>query len=168
MKDCRECGELKPFSEYYKHKAMADGHLNKCKDCVKTRVSNHRDHNLERIQEYDRNRPNAKDRVKDCCDRAKEKRLEGTEDYLEKERERVRKYRRENKLKYKAHCSVNNAVRDVVIVKPHSCEHCNEVKDLHGHHWSYLEEHWLDVIWLCCACHGAEHKRLNEVERSKV
>jgi len=34
-KVCKDCGELKPLKDYYIHKGMKDGYLNKCKTCVK-------------------------------------------------------------------------------------------------------------------------------------
>jgi hypothetical protein len=34
MKQCFECGETKELSSFHKHKAMKDGHLNKCRSCV--------------------------------------------------------------------------------------------------------------------------------------
>jgi len=34
-KPCIICGEVKPLDEFYKHKKMGDGHLNKCKSCTK-------------------------------------------------------------------------------------------------------------------------------------
>jgi hypothetical protein len=34
-KICFRCGKEKPLFDFYKHGQMADGHLNKCKDCTR-------------------------------------------------------------------------------------------------------------------------------------
>ena len=64
-KICFKCHRELPLTMFYKHPQMADGHLNKCKDCTKQDVHNKYMDNIE------------------------------NPDYVEKERERGReKYRR--------------------------------------------------------------------------
>ncbi len=35
-KICKNCGLEKDLNEFHKHKAMKDGHVNKCKECIST------------------------------------------------------------------------------------------------------------------------------------
>lgn len=161
-KVCRGCGAEKPLSEYYVHRAMADGHLNKCKDCVKSRVKMHREENLESVMEYDRNRPNKRERTKKQCIANKHRREIGCPVFKEQERKRHKNYTTKYPEKKKATCAVNNAIRDGRLIKPSKCEHCGKEKKVQGHHHSYKEEYWLDVIWLCAKCHAEEHVRLRK------
>ena len=164
MKECFKCKIFKPLSEFYKHSRMADGHLNKCKECTKKDSHKHRKENLEAVLEYDRNRPNREDRVKQTTERISRLCKEDKEFFL-KVKQKTADWRKRYPQKYKAQCAANNAVRDGRLIKKTNCEHCGSDGKLQKHHWSYEEEHWLDVIWLCTNCHGREHARLNELGR---
>ena len=56
-KVCRGCGAEKSLA------GMADGHLNKCKVCVRARTKRYRREHLEQYAEYDKARANLPRRV---------------------------------------------------------------------------------------------------------
>ena len=130
MKKCFKCQVEKPIECFYKHKAMKDGYLNKCKECTKTDVKNHRNRNIDKIRAYDRARGNRQSK------------------------EYIKQYRKRYANKYKAHTAVNNAIRDGRLIKK-SCEICG-CKAV-AHHEDYLKP--LDVRWLCQRHHKDWHAK---------
>lgn len=163
MKACFKCGVIKPYTDFYKHAGMADGHLGKCKECAKVDVRKNREVRSDYYQEYDRKR-NTPEKVRLKTERNKEK-YHTDPLFRESVYENRKKWLGKNPHKRSAQVYLGNAVRDGRIFKPSVCSHCNEEKRIQGHHWSYEREHWLDVIWLCAPCHGKEHRRLNDLGR---
>jgi hypothetical protein len=150
MKICRECNKEKPLSEFYVHKAMLDGHLNKCKDCVKSRVHKHRDENIDKVREYDRSRNNRPERVKARKDYIK------TEAGKEAKQRGQLNYRKKYPLKYAAHIVTRNAIRNGKLISVSICSVCGSSEKVEAHHDDYTKP--LDVRWLCEKCHKLWHK----------
>lgn len=165
MKKCFKCGEVKELSEFYKHPKMADGHVNKCKECNKKDVRENRLDKKDYYDNYDRNRPNHKERAKKASERIKEL-YNSDEEFRQTILKHKRSWSEKNQHKRKAQHAAGNAIRDGKLTRSDRCEHCGtSEKKIQAHHWSYEPENWLDVIWLCTECHGKEHKRLNELGR---
>jgi len=143
MKTCFKCNNEKPLNEFYKHPKMGDGHLNKCKECAKFDVHQHR-HGAgrDRVLEYDRRRGNRQDSL-----------------YQSQLKDR-------NPAAYRARNAVSNAVRDGKLVRPDRCSHCSKVCRPHGHHHDYSLP--LSVTWLCAACHRQLHALLDTVNRNSA
>lgn len=156
---CKSCGLEKDPSLFY------NGIKSECKECVKTRTKRNRREKLEYYQEYDRNRSNKEERNQQTIQRVNKNYSEDLE-FKQKIQETKRAWAERNQDKRKAQYAISNALRDGDLVRPDCCSHCGtSEKKIQGHHWTYLPEHWLDVIWLCTSCHGKEHKRLNELGR---
>ncbi len=136
-KECFKCKTIKPLAEFYKHSGMADGHLNKCKECAKKDVGAHRAANIERIREYDRTRASNPQR------RAANVAVN-------------RAWRDEDKRRSKAHRAVSRAISQGALVRA-ACERCGDPKSV-AHHDDY--DHPLAVTWLCQPCHKQRHKEL--------
>ena len=108
-KECFKCKKIKPLSEYYKHAQMGDGHLNKCKECTKSDVGEHRLKNLDKIREYDRKRGSRQ-----------------SPEYLGE-------YRRKYPNKYRAHSLVQRTIRRGDLVKK-PCVVCGSEDRIEAHH----------------------------------
>lgn len=128
-KRCRKCSTERPLSGFYKHPAMADGHLNICKECAKAASKQ----NYEKAggrPEYERRRFNDPER-----------------------QVKLKQYRATSKAnhpdKYKARNAVSNALRDGRLQRG-ACEVCGADK-VQAHHDDYSKP--LEVRWLCFKHH---------------
>lgn len=129
MKTCFKCGDNKPLSDFYKHKQMPDGRVNKCKECNKNDVRANRRVRIEHYRSYDRERGSRKTSLN------------------------TKKYREENPNKYKAQTMVGNAIKSKKLFRM-PCEICGSTP-AHGHHDDYLKP--LNVRWLCPVHHCEWH-----------
>jgi len=150
-KSCFKCGVHKPLSEFYKHKMMADGHLNKCKDCAKKDVRQNRDANLDYYKEYDRQRSNNPERVAERSDYAQ------SEAGKRANAEAKKRWIESNLIKRAAQVMFRNRARNRPELIKHECESCG-IRDvqLNAHHDDYSKP--LDVRFLCGKCHSKWHK----------
>lgn len=148
MKTCISCKQEKPLLEFYANKGMADGHLNKCKDCVKNYERQRRNGpSRTKILEYDRKRGSSPDRVQARALYSK------TEAYRASHANAVDKYRKSNPARVRATAAVNNALRAGKLQKM-PCIVCGSSK-VHAHHPYYDPP--LDVVWLCPDHHKQTH-----------
>lgn len=137
-KPCIKCGVIKPFEDFYRHPRMADGHLNKCKECCKHESSKHRNENIERVRAYDRERSKSGSRIRQSI-------------------EVTRAWRAQDKRRTVAHSAVARAIRNGLLERQ-PCESCGNPQAV-AHHDDYDKP--LDVRWLCQACHRQHHLRSN-------
>jgi hypothetical protein len=158
MKRCFKCLCEKPLDEFYRHSQMGDGRLNKCKDCTKKDVSQHRQENLERVRSYDRMRGSMPHRV---AARQEYQKTPQGKAALKRAHE---KYKVTHAKRRKAQVAVSNAVRDGRLSKQ-PCWVCGEKAE--AHHPDY--DRPLDVIWLCQPHHKQAHALVandNDYEQS--
>jgi len=136
-KKCFKCHTVTPLTEFYKHAAMADGYLNKCKKCTKKDALEHRIKNIERIREYDRIRSKNSERMKIASEISKA-------------------WYQADKRRLQCHNAVTRAVKKGTLIRL-PCIRCGSKKSL-AHHENYDEP--LNVMWLCQPCHKQRHKEI--------
>ena len=144
MKTCFKCNTVQPLTEFYKHNAMADGFLNKCRSCTKKDATEHRNKNIERIREYDKERSKNPERRKVNVEINKA-------------------WRHEDKRRVQCHSAVARAIRSGELVR-NPCIRCGDVNSL-AHHEDYDKP--LEVIWFCQPCHKERHKEINQLLKGK-
>lgn len=139
IKKCFKCSEVKVITDFYPHKQMGDGYLNKCILCAK---------NDEKLRQ---------------------KKLRENPEYVERERKRGRdKYYRLNykerkidpKLKKKTMEKYIHNYPEKRIIKKYMSSLKPLIKGNNLHHWSYNLEHAKDVIELSIKDHNKAHRFL--------
>jgi len=149
-KICFKCGVDKPISEYYVHNQMADGHLNKCKECAKVDSNKRRHDNIDYVKEYDRVRGRT-DKHRKMVRKTAERVLK-TKCGKDSVRNSKRKWYNNNTEKKRAHTMIRRAVLSGKVIKPTYCQSCGDGGRISGHHYDYNKP--LDVVWVCALCHG--------------
>ena len=129
-KTCFKCSKTKPLSEFYKHSAMADGHLGKCKECTKTDVKGNYGVRRRKYAAYERTR-------------------EQTPERKAKKRIYQKRHRAKHPDRDAARQAVNRGVRNKTVKKLPCC-YCGNPKS-QAHHHDYSKP--LDVRWVCFKCH---------------
>ena len=139
LKTCFKCGKTKPITDFYAHKQMKDGHLNKCKECTKRDANNHRNQNLDFYRKYD-------------IERSKTEKRRALSIMVGKKWEAAHRDRKnaQQKLRY--------AVKTGKVIK-HPCFVCGKEKT-EGHLPDYSRP--LDVVWLCEPHHAQAHALLKK------
>lgn len=122
---------------------MADGHLNKCKDCTKSDVS----------QRYSE--------------------MSLIPEYIEYERKRGRdKYHRLYEGTGKAKPRNNEKYWEKYPEKKQASSFAGKLTapftGLERHHWSYNEEHYIDVVWLSKKDHMKGHRFIKYDQERKM
>lgn len=139
---------------------MADGYLNKCKECTKSDVKLHKADNAGKVKAYDRSRHNALERSRTANNKLKQRCREDS-GYKARVTASKVKWATNNSDKRVAHVVVSNAIRSGKLVKQ-PCEVCGS-SEVEAHHEDYARH--LEVSWLCKEHHMQRHKEVNEALR---
>jgi hypothetical protein len=163
-KKCSRCGIEKPISEYHRKSDSPDGLRSKCKPC-----------RSQEFKEY-MGREGKKEiaRLKVCRWRMTEKgklsnretrrRYNETEIGKEMGRTSSKIHRERYPDRIKSRKALWWAVESGKMKRAEYCTKCGVRCKTHGHHHNgHNQEHWLDVIWLCRACHTEVHREKRAV-----
>jgi hypothetical protein len=134
-KVCKGCEILKPLSEYYTVDGNKDGRFGTCKICIKTRVRGR-----EVIKKQD---PEWLEKERERGRKKFHRLYKGSKTPPDIKKKAMANYKAKYPEKAKAQSMAGNIKTPVGI---------------HGHHWSYNEEHYKDLVFIHHVDHATAHR----------
>lgn len=151
-KTCTGCGESKPVTDYSRDASKRSGFRRQCKVCTCAKGREYKKLNADILRS--KNHEYYKKNIDSHSTRSREYYKANSTEINAKKTARYL----ECPEKTRAGHAVGHAVQTGKIERSSECNRCGSTRNIQGHHWSYLEEHWLDVEWLCAVCHMRHHR----------
>lgn len=160
LRRCSHCKEWKSISEYW----MRHGRQmlqSKCKQCATlTSLPGRRKYARSEKGKIASKKYWTGDAGRAASERARRKRVENGKQALA-----LQLWRKSNLSHARevgaAHEAVRRAVLAGRLIKPSICSQCKAPGIIHAHHHlGYKKENYLDIAWLCIACHERAHHRI--------
>lgn len=172
MRICRKCKIEKDESQYGQLKCSKDGINPRCRQCCCDSVkrSKKSPETIANKKKYvaqwqkdnrDKRLQQSRDWYERNLEKAREMSLVATRKYLSTEHgrkkaaERSLEWDRQNSTKRRVHDRTMYAVETGKLVRPSECSKCHKEGLPHAHHEDYSKPY--DVIWLCSTCHFYLH-----------
>jgi hypothetical protein len=158
MKQCKDCGQVKPMDEFYRHSSMVDGHLNICKSCKieyqakrstipevreREKVSSRQWATTDKGRESHRKFQNS--------EKGRESKARWKRDHPDL----VARYNDVSRSRFPDKISARYTAGKKVPLQ--SCVICNTTEGIHRHHNDYTKP--LEVVFLCSKHHGEIHRK---------
>ncbi len=138
-KVCKECGEEKYISQFYKHPQSADGLFGKCKSCCKYYTGSNYKEKSKDPEWVEKERKRSRDKYHRLGYRSQHKPTP------EQKKAQMAKYDAKYPERKKARAATSNM---------------KSAKGMQFHHWSYNDEHLKDVIEISIEDHNHVHRYL--------
>lgn len=135
---------------------MADGHLNKCKDCARADTAKRHDEKSKDPAWLESEIERHRLKMQKARDEGRAKPITSTQ-----RRTAARNYRKKFPQKYSAKIITGNAKRDGDLIRQ-PCEVCGNPKS-EAHHEDYSRP--LEVRWLCKKHHMDRHNQIRKEKR---
>jgi 5-methylcytosine-specific restriction endonuclease McrA len=112
MKTCSKCGIVKNLSMFMRRKSAPDGYRGVCKECKRAANRKYRQDNIESIRNYDAEyRRNRREVDDEFLQKSRQQYSFWRENNLEHDKERQRKYRKDNPERFAYYAAQRRARR---------------------------------------------------------